>query len=722
NAVVGDQGTCAVDCDIDVPVANGRATCRERADTAGPVAVGDANTYTLTATVSASQLTTDLVLTDTLGTGLTFGTVTAAGDFTPDTSGAPVLTFTLPAGTVPGTYTVSYTATVNDQAAGQVSNAVVGDQGTCAVDCDIDVPVADPTVTYNKASDPATGTLVVAGQTVIYTLTVLIENSATSDDVVLTDTFSGAQTLTGTLPEGCAGNATGLVCTLPAGTAPGTYAFTYATVVGANATGSIGNVVVATGDDDPSCDVCMTEQPLANPAVEVDKVATLTTENGTPGVGNTGDVITYAVTVRNSGDVALDNIVVIDTFNGGEPTTLACAPLSLAPGESAACDSYTHTITAEEAAIEGGILANVAEASGTANVGDQSLTVSDTDTEEVQVEPDPTTIRIVKQASPRDVRVGDLVRYTLRIENTGRVDLVDGTLIDTPPAGFTYVDGSMTVADRDGAGRLAGTYPIRVDQLDIAAGETATITYLLRVGAGVRPGVHTNSAFVEQRGGPISNVATAQVQLVGDPLLDESLIVGTVFDDRDRDGWQDSATMDDVRVQGGFLPAAYVSNSTTVDRGNGPVPEPDASSPMLHGIAIGKVEGRQSDADPVERRQVVVSQLLNSPEFTDDLTLTTKQGVTLRMDATGSTRIERGAGDAAKGLTAAEPTVERRVSKVENGYRVDYVIGNAGVDERGIPGVRVATVEGLLVETDQFGRFHLVGIEGGRWERGRNFI
>src|SRR5690606_8206553 len=377
---------------------------------------------------------------------------------------------------------------------------------------------------------------------------------------------------------------------------------------------------------------------------------------------------------------------------------------------------------AEEAAIEGGILANVAEASGTANVGDQSLTVSDTDTEEVQVEPDPTTIRIVKQASPRDVRVGDLVRYTLRIENTGRVDLVDGTLIDTPPAGFTYVDGSMTVADRDGAGRLAGTYPIRVDQLDIAAGETATITYLLRVGAGVRPGVHTNSAFVEQRGGPISNVATAQVQLVGDPLLDESLIVGTVFDDRDRDGWQDSATMDDVRVQGGFLPAAYVSNSTTVDRGNGPVPEPDASSPMLHGIAIGKVEGRQSDADPVERRQVVVSQLLNSPEFTDDFTLTTKQGVTLRMDATGSTRIERGAGDAAKGLTAAEPTVERRVSKVENGYRVDYVIGNAGVDERGIPGVRVATVEGLLVETDQFGRFHLVGIEGGRWERGRNFI
>ncbi|MCA0394870.1 MAG: OmpA family protein, partial [Proteobacteria bacterium] len=77
---------------------------------------------------------------------------------------------------------------------------------------------------------------------------------------------------------------------------------------------------------------------------------------------------------------------------------------------------------------------------------------------------------------------------------------------------------------------------------------------------------------------------------------------------------------------------------------------------------------------------------------------------------------------AAKGLTAASPTVVRRVSQVADGYVVDYVIGNEGVDERGIPGVRIASVEGLLVETDQFGRYHLAGIDGGLWERGRNFV
>src|SRR5690606_6267744 len=141
----GNQGTCDVDCDKEEPGADPSGSYNKTADTAGPVSVGDTITYTLTATVSDSQLVADLVLTDTLGTGLTFGSVTNAGVFTCTGS----LSCTLPAGTVPGTYTVTYTATVNDQAVGTVANAVVGNQGTCDVDCDIEVPVADPSVSYN---------------------------------------------------------------------------------------------------------------------------------------------------------------------------------------------------------------------------------------------------------------------------------------------------------------------------------------------------------------------------------------------------------------------------------------------------------------------------------------------------------------------------------------------------------------------------------------------
>src|SRR5690606_11634722 len=128
----------------------------------------------------------------------------------------------------------------------------------------------------------------------------------------------------------------------------------------------------------------------------------------------------------------------------------------------------------------------------------------------------------------------------------------------------------------------------------------------------------------------------------------------------------------------------------------------DASAPLLHGIVVGDIGARQSEADPVERRQVVISQRLTRPDFTDDFVLATKQGAGLRMASDGGTTVLV-EGEAAEGLNAAAPAVERRVAQGEGGYIVDYVIRNAGVDERGIPGVRLASVDGLLVETDQFG-------------------
>jgi uncharacterized repeat protein (TIGR01451 family) len=328
-------------------------------------------------------------------------------------------------------------------------------------------------------------------------------------------------------------------------------------------------------------------------------------------------------------------------------------------------------------------------------------------------------LRITKTAQPRDVKIGDLVRYSLSIENIGDADAVDVTLVDTPPPGFTYVSGSLSVADRDGAGRQTGTYPIRVDQIDIARGERATVVYLLRVGAGVRPGVHINRAIAQDDGRTVSNQAQAEVRLVADPLLDESLLLGTVFDDRDGDGWQDPATLEKVRVQGGFAADAYVAGSTTIDRGQGPQPLADASAPLLHGVDIGTLPGRASEADPAPR--VVIAQTLREPRFTDDFTLSSGNGTGLRLAADGSTRIER-SGRAGKGLEGAAPRIERRISQTDGGVRVEYAIYNDGIDERGIPGVRIASVEGLLIETDPFGRYHLEGVAGGPWERGRNFI
>jgi uncharacterized repeat protein (TIGR01451 family)/uncharacterized repeat protein (TIGR02543 family) len=331
-------------------------------------------------------------------------------------------------------------------------------------------------------------------------------------------------------------------------------------------------------------------------------------------------------------------------------------------------------------------------------------------------------LRVTKTAGVRDVQTGDLVRYTVSVENLGDGPLVDGSIVDTPPAGFSYVEGSLTVSDGDNAATVSGQHPVRFEGLDIPVGGSARLMYAMRVGAGARAGTLVNQAqAVSSSGEPLSNVATADVILVADTMIEDSLLFGTVFNDRDGDGWQDGATLSGVRVQGGFAPEAYVAGSTTLDRGAGPQPQADASAPLLHGIAVGAMEGRQSDADPVSGRQVLVRQTLRTLSFTDDFVLTSDQGVTLRMDRNGVTSLET-TGEAAKGLTAAMPTVERRVAQGDGGYLVDYVIGNAGIEERGVPGVRIATVEGLLVETDQFGRYHLAGVSGGTWERGRNVV
>ncbi len=452
-----------------------------------------------------------------------------------------------------------------------------------------------------KSADPAGGSELSVGDTLTYTLAVSVSQAATTSEVVLEDTPSPGLTL-GALPAGCVADGDGLRCTLPAGTVPGNYAFSYSATVNADAGESVRNAVVAHGggntDYAPSCLSCETEHK------------------------------------------------VVDTAQ----------------------------------------------------------------------------LRVVKTSGVREARVGDLIRYTLAVQNVGVVNVRDADVVDTPPAGFGYVDGSLSVVDGDNAATASGHSPIRFEGLDIDAGETATLTYLMRVGAGVRPGVQVNQAQAYSADGdPVSNVATAEVALVADPMVDDSLLVGTVFDDRDGDGWQDSAELTGVRVQGGFDPSAYVPNSTTIDRGAGPQPLPDASAPLLHGIAVGNIGARQSEADPAERRQVVISQRLTRPDFTDDLVLTTRQGVSLRMDAAGATTASA-EGEAAEGLNAAAPSVERRVAQGQGGYIVDYVIRNDGIDERGIPGVRIASVDGLLVETDQFGRYHLAGIPGGAWERGRNFI
>ena len=687
----------------EATLAKSPATLLVDADGSGDVSLGDTLAYTITLTNTGTVELTDVVVTDAL---IDPGSITCAVVAVADTC------------VLEGTHVV----TQAEAQAGEVVNTANATTGQTPGPVDSNtvvtpvapVPAGVPAMTTTKpepvlATDADGDGLVSAGDTLAYTVTVTNTGETPLTEVRIDDAMLTPDSVT------CALVLVGDTCVLE-----GTYVVTMADVEA----GALTNTATAS-----SAQVCLPgETPAAGctasvgidieqrPQIAIEKLAVLTTDEGVQGRGEAGDVITYSVIVTNTGNLTISDLVVEDSFQGGAPVLLDCTPTTLAPGEVATCASYTHTITAAEA--NAGIpLENAVIATGTTKAGTQTITVTGNAAAVVEVQADPTVIRLSKSAQPTEVRVGDLVRYQVRVENTGGGPLVDGLLVDTPPAGFTYVQDSLVVADDDGAGRLVGTFPIRVDRIDVAPGQSATISYLLRVGAGVRPGVHVNSAVLTSDGSQ-SNVATAQVRLVGDPMLEDSLVLGTVFDDRDGDGRQDLAALSGVRLQGGFDAAAYVAGSTVIHREGKSAPVADASAPLLRGLDVGDIAGRQSEADPASVRQVVVSQRLAEPRFTDDFVLSNDQGLSLRMDAAGNTRLE---GEPAQN-TAAMPRVERRVSREADGYRVDYVVSNVGIQERGIPGVRIASVEGLLVETDPFGRYHLVGVAGGPWERGRNFI
>lgn len=722
-----DPAPVCQSCSTEHPVVPSTATVSKSATppSGSFVQHGQAITYTVTTVIAGSATTQPVILTDQLDAGLGQVSLVAAGAYTCSGNLACIL----PTGTLPGSYPLVYTATVAADASGTLHNVVSatnlpgGDPDPTCVQCSTEHIVEQPALETAKRlsgnTDPAGD--VATGDSLTYSVTATNTGNVALSDVTIDDPLITPNRIV------CASVAPGGECTLT-----GTYVVTQADTDA----GTVDNIATITaqpgpggsplppavcppGSADARCRPVLNLPIVRRPALATTKTATLSVDRGTPGKGNADDVVTYAVTATNIGNVTLDQLVIQDTLQGGTPTLLSCAPTQLAPGQSAACASYDHTITEADAGVEGGQLNNTVLATGQPT-GAGLASATATAAAVIAVENAPADIRLGKVANVREVKAGDLVRYTLTAQNVGDIDLVDGYLIDTPAPGFTYVEGSLQGDDDDHSVTASGSAPLRINDLDIAAGNTARISYLMRVGAGVRPGTLINRA---QTFAPTdkaaSNVATAEVVTGSDPLLDDSLIIGSVFDDRDGDGWQDSAALTGLKAQGGFAAEAYIAGSTTIDRGNGPQPVADASAPLLHGLALGELGGRSSEAAPAGT--IVVRQRLREPRFTDDFVLTSRQGVSVHLAADGSTRQQR-EGDAAKGLTAAQPSVSRKVMPGEGGYVVDYVIANAGIDESGIPGVRIGSVEGLLMETDQFGRYHLVGVSGGGLARGRNFI
>ncbi len=150
-------------------------------------------------------------------------------------------------------------------------------------------------------------------------------------------------------------------------------------------------------------------------------------------------------------------------------------------------------------------------------------------------------VAISKTTPMLNVTRGQMVPYVITVSNSFGADLRDVTIVDSFPAGFRYVSGSARFDGVETEPTVVGR-ELRWSDLVLLSSDQHTIKLLLAVGAGVSEGEFTNRAqvFNSLTGNVMSEEAQAAVRLVPDPTFDCTDVTGKVFDDANRNGYQDS--------------------------------------------------------------------------------------------------------------------------------------------------------------------------------------
>jgi large repetitive protein len=452
-------------------------------------------------------------------------------------------------------------------------------------------------------------------------------------------------------------------------------------------------------EDDP------TVTPLVSaPAIALVKsVSSVTDANGN-GVTDGGDVINYSFSVTNTGNVALAGVTVSDpkvAVTGGP-----IASLGVAQTDST---TFTASYVIAAADVDAGGVSNQATATGISPAG---AVVSDLSDEASISEDDPTftpigqapAIALIKSVgSITDSNgngltdAGDVINYAFNVTNTGNVPLSNVSLTDP----LVAVTG----------GPLA----------TLAAGATDSTTFTARyaiTAADAAAGRVTNQATVTAStptGGTVSDLSDDDSRTGSDPTV--TPVVQTLPE------LTKTATVSQVH-RGERVPFVIMASNVA----SGPVQVVDIMPPGFTYVA-GSATANGTGATPViGGRNLVFSDLFPTTAGTITLKLTM---IAVTSAKTGRYINRAELRDQAGGALLA--TAQAAVTVVEDAvFDCGEIIGRVFDDknrngysdagEPGLPGVRVATVKGLLVTTDKHGRFHVPCADVPDAETGANFL
>ena len=174
-------------------------------------------------------------------------------------------------------------------------------------------------------------------------------------------------------------------------------------------------------------------------------------------------------------------------------------------------------------------------------------------------------VAVTKTTPLVNVTRGQMVPYTITLTNSFGVDLQDVTLVDRFPAGFRYIEGSARFDGVNTEPEVVGRQ-LLWPNLALDTDGRHEVKLLFAAGAGLGEGEFTNRAQAVNTltGTLMSEEAAATVRLVPDPTFDCTDVSGKVFDDGNRNGYQDG---DELGLAGVRLVTATGLSATTDSHG-----------------------------------------------------------------------------------------------------------------------------------------------------------
>ncbi|WP_231917424.1 DUF7927 domain-containing protein [Rhodococcus sp. 008] len=512
------------------------------AKTADPISgstvqAGESIKYTVTGTNTGKTKLDPVQINDDLGAVLNNAAV-VPGSLKATIDGASVAVPTLSGTTLSWTgvleagksVVLTYEVKVNDGvAAGTVLNNKVTGTAKPPTGPDITPPPVEtnhsvPGFTVAKTADPASGTGVNAGQTITYTVTGTNTGKTTLNPVVLTDDLSkvldNATLVDGSLKatvdgvDGAAPTLSGTTLTWTGGLEAGkSVVLTYQVKINAGVAGGtlINNKVTGTAKPPTGPEITpppvTTEHPVRSPKIAVVKSSDPVSGSNVVAGQDIKYTLSFSNTGNGAGEVAYfdDLRQVVD--KGALSGLAADAPLvatmvgsdgfsvtgTLAAGETKTV-TYSVKVNAD---VVGGVFVNNFVVPGTTPPVDPPE-VCDPVTQLCTTHPVVSPkIAVVKSSDPvsgSNVVAGQDIKYTLSFSNTGN------------GAGeVAYFDDLRQVVDKGALSGLTADAPLVATMVGtdgfsvtgtLAAGETKTVTYSVKVNADVVGGVFVNNFVV----------------------------------------------------------------------------------------------------------------------------------------------------------------------------------------------------------------------------------